>query len=70
MHERKIQMASRVGAFVALPGGYGTFEEVSWAPHSRKSYSASEWPTDPGSHNMDSTGYTLEAWVAKLAQSE
>ncbi|KAG1748953.1 uncharacterized protein EDB91DRAFT_1312021 [Suillus paluster] len=28
MHERKIEMAKRVGAFVGLPGGYGTFEEV------------------------------------------
>lgn len=29
MHERKVEMAKRVGAFVGLPGGYGTFEEVS-----------------------------------------
>ncbi|KAG1736767.1 hypothetical protein EDB19DRAFT_1720208 [Suillus lakei] len=28
MHERKIEMAKRVGAFVGLPGGYGTFEEI------------------------------------------
>ncbi|CAE6441828.1 hypothetical protein BN14_02056 [Rhizoctonia solani AG-1 IB] len=28
MHERKKIMAARSGAFVALPGGYGTFEEV------------------------------------------
>ncbi|KAF9228749.1 hypothetical protein BS17DRAFT_772446 [Gyrodon lividus] len=28
MHERKIQMAKRVGAFVGLPGGFGTFEEI------------------------------------------
>jgi predicted Rossmann-fold nucleotide-binding protein len=28
MHERKVEMAKRVGAFVGLPGGYGTFEEV------------------------------------------
>jgi predicted Rossmann-fold nucleotide-binding protein len=28
MHERKTEMAKRVGAFVGLPGGYGTFEEV------------------------------------------
>lgn len=28
MHERKIEMAKRAGAFVGLPGGYGTFEEV------------------------------------------
>ncbi|PBK71187.1 hypothetical protein ARMSODRAFT_954959 [Armillaria solidipes] len=28
MHERKVEMARRVGGFVALPGGYGTFEEV------------------------------------------
>jgi len=28
MHERKVQMAKRVGAFIGLPGGFGTFEEV------------------------------------------
>ena len=28
MHERKAVMASLAGAFVALPGGLGTFEEV------------------------------------------
>jgi predicted Rossmann-fold nucleotide-binding protein len=28
MHERKVEMASRAGGFIALPGGYGTFEEV------------------------------------------
>jgi len=28
MHERKLEMAKRVGGFVGLPGGYGTFEEV------------------------------------------
>jgi predicted Rossmann-fold nucleotide-binding protein len=30
MHERKTEMAKRAdGGFVSLPGGYGTFEEVS-----------------------------------------
>ena len=28
MHERKVEMANRAGGFIALPGGYGTFEEV------------------------------------------
>ncbi|KAI0648321.1 hypothetical protein C8Q79DRAFT_999701 [Trametes meyenii] len=28
MHERKAEMAKRSAAFVGLPGGYGTFEEV------------------------------------------
>ncbi|KIK18296.1 hypothetical protein PISMIDRAFT_24690 [Pisolithus microcarpus 441] len=28
MHERKVEMARRVGAFVGLPGGFGTFEEM------------------------------------------
>ncbi|KAG8217237.1 hypothetical protein J3R82DRAFT_5326 [Butyriboletus roseoflavus] len=28
MHERKIEMAKRVGAFIGLPGGFGTFEEI------------------------------------------
>jgi uncharacterized protein (TIGR00730 family) len=27
MHERKAMMAGLAGAFIALPGGYGTFEE-------------------------------------------
>ncbi|KAG9125229.1 hypothetical protein FRC07_008496 [Ceratobasidium sp. 392] len=28
MHERKKLMATKSGAFIGLPGGYGTFEEV------------------------------------------
>ncbi len=28
MHERKVEMAKRVDGFVALPGGFGTYEEV------------------------------------------
>src|SRR5437870_4375481 len=35
MHERKAKMADLADAFVAMPGGYGTFEEfceiVTWA---------------------------------------
>lgn len=35
MHERKAQMAALADAFIALPGGYGTFEElfevITWA---------------------------------------
>ncbi|HZT42827.1 MAG TPA: TIGR00730 family Rossman fold protein [Chthonomonadaceae bacterium] len=35
MHARKAEMAARADAFVALPGGYGTFEEfievLTWA---------------------------------------
>src|SRR5215470_7275579 len=35
MHERKARMASLADAFIALPGGYGTFEElfevITWA---------------------------------------
>ena len=35
MHERKAEMAARADAFVALPGGYGTldelFEVLTWA---------------------------------------
>ena len=35
MHERKQMMADRAGAFVMLPGGFGTFEEfceiLTWA---------------------------------------
>jgi hypothetical protein len=34
MHERKMRMAELADAFIALPGGYGTFEEfweaVTW----------------------------------------
>ena len=29
MHERKAKMAALSGAFIALPGGYGTLEELS-----------------------------------------
>jgi len=28
MHERKVEMATRVGGFIGLPGGFGTFDEV------------------------------------------
>ena len=28
MHERKAKMAELADAFIALPGGYGTFEEL------------------------------------------
>ena len=28
MHERKAEMAKRSCAFIGLPGGYGTYEEV------------------------------------------
>lgn len=31
MHERKVEMARRATGFIGLPGGYGTFEEVSKA---------------------------------------
>ena len=35
MHERKARMATLADAFIALPGGYGTFEElfevITWA---------------------------------------
>ena len=32
MHERKVEMAKRAGAFVGLPGGFGSFEEVPQHP--------------------------------------
>ncbi|KAA1477066.1 hypothetical protein DENSPDRAFT_861398 [Dentipellis sp. KUC8613] len=28
MHERKVEMATRAGGFIGLPGGFGTFEEI------------------------------------------
>nr|DAD29303.1 TPA_asm: hypothetical protein HUJ06_030771 [Nelumbo nucifera] len=28
MHERKAEMAHRADAFIVLPGGYGTMEEL------------------------------------------
>src|SRR4029453_8355790 len=35
MHERKAKMAELADAFIAMPGGYGTFEEfceiITWA---------------------------------------
>ncbi len=35
MHERKLRLAKRADGFIALPGGYGTFEELfeilTWA---------------------------------------
>lgn len=30
MHERKTEMAKRSDSFVALPGGFGTFEEARY----------------------------------------
>jgi predicted Rossmann-fold nucleotide-binding protein len=33
MHERKVEMARRVSAFIGLPGGFGTFEEVGFTMH-------------------------------------
>jgi len=33
MHERKVEMARRVGSFVGLPGGFGTFEEACPSPN-------------------------------------
>ena len=33
MHERKEEMAKRAAAFVGLPGGFGTFEEVRAPVH-------------------------------------
>lgn len=35
MHERKVVMAKRVGGFIGLPGGFGTFEEVRVSPRPR-----------------------------------
>ena len=32
MHDRKVEMAKRAGGFVGLPGGFGTYEEVSDFP--------------------------------------
>ena len=32
MHERKAEMAKRSCAFIGLPGGYGTYEEVRLTP--------------------------------------
>ncbi len=29
MHDRKVEMAKRADGFIGLPGGFGTFEEVS-----------------------------------------
>jgi predicted Rossmann-fold nucleotide-binding protein len=31
MHERKVEMAKRAAAFIGLPGGFGTLDEVSAA---------------------------------------
>ncbi|KAH7681982.1 LOG family protein [Dioscorea alata] len=46
MHHRKTEMGSYVDAFIALPRGYGTFEElfelISWAQlviHNKPEYS-------------------------------
>ena len=33
MHTRKAMMAAEADAFIALPGGYGTLEEVTSRPH-------------------------------------
>ena len=34
MHDRKVEMAKRADGFIGLPGGFGTFEEVSRLRHS------------------------------------
>lgn len=34
MHDRKVEMAKRADGFIGLPGGFGTFEEVSSLRHS------------------------------------
>lgn len=34
MHDRKVEMAKRADGFIGLPGGFGTFEEVSSLCHS------------------------------------
>jgi predicted Rossmann-fold nucleotide-binding protein len=37
MHARKVEMATRSSAFIGLPGGYGTFEEVDFRVYIKKS---------------------------------
>jgi uncharacterized protein (TIGR00730 family) len=43
MHERKAMMAERSDAFLALPGGIGTFEELAFLNHSVASAFMGEW---------------------------
>jgi predicted Rossmann-fold nucleotide-binding protein len=53
MHERKIEMAKRVGAFVGLPGGFGTFEEVQEARLPSLTHAHFIMLIGPRSNNLD-----------------
>lgn len=53
MHERKTEMAKRVGAFVGLPGGYGTFEEVHEASSLNLAHTHPILPLDSRSYNLE-----------------
>lgn len=64
MHERKQRMANEViqggpgGGFVALPGGYGTFEELM---------EITTW-NQLGIHNMPVVVYNVEGYWTKLME--
>jgi Possible lysine decarboxylase len=51
MHERKVEMAKRSCGFIGLPGGFGTFEEVSSSrilSFVTSTYSFRSWKLPPG----------------------
>jgi hypothetical protein len=45
MHERKAMMARHADAFVAMPGGFGTLEELLEVRVYSSSSSSSRWPS-------------------------
>lgn len=63
MHERKTELAKLAdGGFVALPGGYGTFEEVSCAGDHSMSKDLNHISAAPGSHDVVPVGHSCEAY--------
>ena len=57
MHERKVEMAKRSGAFIGLPGGFGTFEEVNIYRSAVPILALTERVhcSDPGSRHLEPT---------------
>lgn len=61
MHERKVEMAKRAGAFVGLPGGFGTFEEVRMA-HFCPTHAHLIVPLGPRSYNLEPAQHSQQTY--------